>query len=99
MTLCVCGLTTKWPSGESHVFVVVISLLIKIFLMLLDGRCQEGRYLIYNLLFFPFMMLPNLKLETFGLLFNLQNSKGVRGKNSKLCACFYLPAFSSSFNI
>lgn len=66
MCVCVCELTTKWPSGESHVFVVVISLLIKIFLMLLDGRCQEGKYLIYNLLFFPFMMLPNLKLETFG---------------------------------
>lgn len=47
--------------------------------------------------FFPFMMLPNLKLETFGFLFNLQNSKGeARVVNY---ACFYLPAFSSSFNI
>lgn len=60
-------------------------------------RCQKSKYGRYNLLFFPFMMLPNLKLETFGFFFNLQNSKGeARTVN---CACFYLPAFSSSFNI
>lgn len=97
MTLCVWTYHKVAFWRESCIYNCNFSVNKNILNAFRNCRCQKSKYGRYNLLFFPFMMLPNLKLETFGFLFNLQNSKGeARVVNY---ACFYLPAFSSSFNI
>lgn len=54
-----------------YLFVVVISLLIKIFLMLLETAGVRRANICYIMSFFSLYDCTKLKLEAFDLLFNL----------------------------